>query len=215
MESDPVYNFLDNLTNPEVYTNFTDKIISRIKKSSDPRLKKSQDIINRIDTRKLYQYVDGFCLDSLEQKDMFVTRDIADLEEGLREEDFILLPTKYDYGCQKNFPIDEMTFYKNDTDLQIIDKVNDFEYGLSKPMRNQEAYMRIFVRNPEKFDLARKAFRKYCMKINAEWTAQMDKQEQARNSHRDQEIDQIYEMGKKRQKMSNSPFNLISTPGLG
>ena len=83
MESDPVYNFLDNLTNPEVYTNFTDKIISRIKKSSDPRLKKSQDIINRIDTRKLYQYVDGFCLDSLEQKDMFVTRDIADLEEGL------------------------------------------------------------------------------------------------------------------------------------
>lgn len=54
----------------------------------------------------------------------------------LKEEDIILLPTKYDYGCGTKNPIEQMTFYKSDLNLQIIEQVNDFEYGLSKPIRN-------------------------------------------------------------------------------
>lgn len=69
----------------------------------------------------------------------------------LKEEDIILLPTKYDYGCGINNPIDQMTFYKSDLNLEIIERVNDFEYGLSKPIRNQEPYMRIFVRDKSKY----------------------------------------------------------------
>jgi hypothetical protein len=45
-----------------------------------------------------------------------------------------------------------MTFYKNGPQMEIIDKVNDFEYGLSKPRRNQETYMRIFVRDINKIE---------------------------------------------------------------
>jgi hypothetical protein len=81
-------------------------------------------------------------------------------------EDIILLPTKYDYGCGDNYPLDMMTFYKNDLDLKIIRNVNDFEYGLSKPRINREIYMRIFVRDPKKLDDARKAFKKFCKKID-------------------------------------------------
>ena len=55
-----------------------------------------------------------------------------------------------------------MSFYKSEVNLEIIPKINDFEYGLSKPQRNQEPYMRIFVRDPSKRDEACEAFKKFC-----------------------------------------------------
>lgn len=85
---------------------------------------------------------------------------------NLKNEDIILLPTKMDYGCGTSYPLDKMTFYKNDLDLEVIKNVNDFEYGLSKPRRNQEAYMRIFVRDPKNYHFAIKAFQKFCKKID-------------------------------------------------
>jgi len=36
---------------------------------------------------------------------------------ALNADDIILLPTKYDYGCGTNYPIDKMTFYRNDLDF--------------------------------------------------------------------------------------------------
>ena len=63
-----------------------------------------------------------------------------------------MLPTKYDYGCGTKYPIDLMSFYRNDCSLELIDKVNGYEYALSKPRRNQESYMRIFVRDPSKLE---------------------------------------------------------------
>ena len=56
-----------------------------------------------------------------------------------------------------------MSFYKSEMNLEIIPKINDFEYGLSKPQRNQEPYMRIFVRDPSKKNEACDAFKKFCL----------------------------------------------------
>jgi hypothetical protein len=50
--------------------------------------------------------------------------------------DIILLPTKFDYGCGTKYPIDLMSFYKSDLNLEIIEKINSREYGLAKPQRN-------------------------------------------------------------------------------
>lgn len=41
VKSDIVYNFLDNLRNPNVYMYYTDLIERRIRKSQDPRLKEA------------------------------------------------------------------------------------------------------------------------------------------------------------------------------
>jgi hypothetical protein len=85
----------------------------------------------------------------------FKEQEIADLSDGgIKAEDIILLPVKQDYGCKDKYPLDLMTFYKNDTNLEAIRGINDFEYGLSKPRRNQVCYMRIFVRDPSKFNEA-------------------------------------------------------------
>jgi len=163
VNADPKYNFLENLHNPETYRNYTDLIVKRIEKSDDPLLSKSKDIIGRIQSRDLYQYVDGFFLERWEWKRYFNEQDIANHSDGaLKAQDIILLPTKYDYGCGEGYPIDHMSFYRNDTNFEIIEKVNDTEYGLSKPQRNQEPYVRIFVRDASKFQPAMDAFRKFC-----------------------------------------------------
>ena len=82
-----------------------------------------------------------------------------DVSDGsLTLDDVILLPTKFDYGCGKSHPLDRMTFYQSDLDNTIIEKVNNIEYGISKPTRNQEPYMRLFVRDPSKKEDAKKAF---------------------------------------------------------
>jgi hypothetical protein len=126
-------------------------------------------------------------------KDFFKVQDIVNHSKTgtLKAEDIILLPTKYDYGCGNNFPIDLMSFYRNDNDLQLIDKVNDFEYALSKPRRNQESYMRMFVRDPSKIEDAQHAFRKYCSKINPEWVEQMRKANQIESHQQQHEIDNL------------------------
>ena len=88
--------------------------------------------------RELYQIVDGFSMKEWKWKDYFKIEDIVSYSKtgNLRAEDIILQPTKFDYGCGTHFPIDKMSFYRNDSNLEIIDRVNDFEYALSKPRRN-------------------------------------------------------------------------------
>ena len=64
----------------------------------------------------------------------FNEQDMADMSDGaITADDIILLPTKSDFGCGKDYPIDKMSFYRSDTNLELIDKINDNEYGLSKP----------------------------------------------------------------------------------
>ena len=74
-------------------------------------------------------------LESFKWKDAFKLQDIADHSDGsISVDDIILLPTKFDYGCGTSFPTDLMSFY--DSNKAIIDKVGDYEYGLSKPRQN-------------------------------------------------------------------------------
>ena len=73
-----------------------------------------------------------------------------------------MLPTKYDYGCGKKHPLDLMTFYKSDLNNELVEKVIDNEYAISKPLRNQEPYMRLFVRDPAKKEAAQAAFKRLC-----------------------------------------------------
>jgi deoxynucleoside triphosphate triphosphohydrolase SAMHD1 len=54
VKADPVFHFLDNLNNPKKYIYYTDLIISRIKKSKDPLLQESNQILDRVMKRNLY-----------------------------------------------------------------------------------------------------------------------------------------------------------------
>lgn len=71
VNADPKFRFLENLNDPEHYRNWTDLIVKRIERSDDIRLKKSKEIITRIQSRDLFQYVDGFFLERWEWKKAF------------------------------------------------------------------------------------------------------------------------------------------------
>ena len=62
--ADPYFDFLQNLRRPEVYRHWTDSIVKRIERSKDARLKDSQAIIDRINRRDIYKYIDGIWLES-------------------------------------------------------------------------------------------------------------------------------------------------------
>lgn len=135
VKADAKYNFLNCLSDPKKYLPLTDKIINRIAKSDDPLLSESQSIISRLNNRILYAFVDGFYIQKWNWKDAFNTQDIADYSEGsIKPSDIILLPTKFDYGCGTSFPTDLVSFY--DSNMNILPKVGDYEYGLSKPRKN-------------------------------------------------------------------------------
>lgn len=107
-------------------------------------------------------------MSNFENKEAFTEQDLVDLSDGqLQERDVILLPTKFDYGCNKKHPLDLMTFYNGSQSDSILDQVNSSEYGISKPQRNQEPYMRLFVRDPSKKEVARKAFKRLCDKVSS------------------------------------------------
>ena len=95
-------------------------------------------IIERINQRDLYQYVDGFELDDARYLKEFLNAEqsIADRVEGLSADDITMIPTKFDYGCGKDYPLDKMNFYQSTSNLEIIEKINNAEYGLSKPIKN-------------------------------------------------------------------------------
>lgn len=54
VKADCKFDFLSCLNDPEKYIPLTDLIAQRINKSQDPRLKESQQILERIHTRQLY-----------------------------------------------------------------------------------------------------------------------------------------------------------------
>jgi hypothetical protein len=62
VKADPIFNYLENIRVPLKYVQFTDRIVDRIRRSKNPILKESKDILGRIDTGNLYQYVAEFFL---------------------------------------------------------------------------------------------------------------------------------------------------------
>lgn len=115
VSADQKYDFLSCLNDPKKYLPLTDMITNRISNSTDPCLAKSRAILDRIQTRNLYQFVEGFYLESWKWKDAFKVQDVVDHGDGeIQAEDVILLPTKYDYGCGNNFPTDLVSFYGKD-----------------------------------------------------------------------------------------------------
>ena len=84
VSADCHFNFLKHLLDPSIYRNYTDSIVKRIERSSDPNLKESQAVLERLHSRDIYKYVDGLWLENKNEKDRFVGKeqDLADLSDG-------------------------------------------------------------------------------------------------------------------------------------
>ena len=98
---------------------------------------------------------------------------MANWSDGaLSKDDIILKLSVTDHGCKDKFPLGGsvdgkpqpslINFYKNQHDLQVIDTLNHIEFGINKPKRIRDAWVRLFVKDAKNYELARSAFRKLC-----------------------------------------------------
>lgn len=97
LASDHVMHLSDSIYNPEEYTLLTDSIIKEIERTKNPDLKASRDIIKRIRSRDLYDFVDQIIIPpSFRQvltKEQLNKQDILRYQDpgsNLKDEDIII-----------------------------------------------------------------------------------------------------------------------------
>ncbi|XP_035381843.1 deoxynucleoside triphosphate triphosphohydrolase SAMHD1-like [Electrophorus electricus] len=147
---------------PKTYLQLTDDILHQIRWSSDDKLKTAQEIIERIEMRRLYRYIDGRTFEPDKVKPL---NDNKKLEKKLKTwvdtikrqpsdhqlsaEDFIVKLAKFNYGMKDKNPIDSLLFYsKEDPSKPFTMSKNKVSYFL--PKRFSETKVMLFYKGEKK-----------------------------------------------------------------
>lgn len=151
---------------PEEYVHLSDSILYRIETSTNPELEKSRQILKRLKRRDLYKFVDEILLpnDRFDEIGKVKEIDISTCSENgqLVPEDIIIHNMAINYSLKDKNPVDQCLFYKQGFEKArkpfYIDK-NQVSYLI--PSQFIERYVRVFVRDPKKLDIAYKAFQNW------------------------------------------------------
>lgn len=158
------FNFGENIRQPEEFLHFTDNILTRIENSSEVELQESKAILDRLRTRDLYRCVCTFIVKPDVVLDLpKIERDIVGCQDSQVQftiEDIIAKKSKLNYGCGTSNPIDNVKFFKSDYNLSTF-PLNKDATSLLLPKTFSETYLRIFVRDSQKFEAVRAAIEKY------------------------------------------------------
>lgn len=92
-----------------------DDTLQVIKKSKNPDLQASAQILKRIDYRDLYKVVADRII-SKEFKQKICAKDICDYSDSneLKSEDLLVHTFRLDWGSGENYPLDSMIFYESE-----------------------------------------------------------------------------------------------------
>ncbi|CAG9319141.1 unnamed protein product [Blepharisma stoltei] len=157
--AESVLNIKERIADPALYYQVTDNIINEIMITKDSQLDSAKEIINRIQRRNLYKLA-GELIYPADVSIQNITREnivsYNPTSEPLSVDDIIVKPFTLTYGN----PADRVWFYKGDSKFLIPrEKVSTLIPG-----NYCDKYVRVFVRNPEKQEVAKKAFEAFCQK---------------------------------------------------
>ena len=106
------------------YTRLTDSVIQLILLSTDPNLKESQELLQKIEKRELYKcigqtqptaYIDWTDTTSIAREIVnSLTPDELDGLPPLTTDDIVICVITFDYGMKKDNPVDHVRFYMKD-----------------------------------------------------------------------------------------------------
>ncbi|KAF3860556.1 hypothetical protein F7725_000811 [Dissostichus mawsoni] len=151
----------------EAYTKLTDCVFDQILNSTEDNLREAREILTNIVDRKHYR-----CLGEIKPEGIPTEEEISQLEvdlaaalpfprrgaqaDGLREEDFVVLPVTMDYGMKGKDPIDSMDFYSKKNPTQAF-KIKREEVSKLLPEHFSETLFRVYSRkiDPESLEAAR------------------------------------------------------------
>lgn len=173
---------------PDAYVLLDDSIIDRVKESADPRLKRAQEIIQRIEMKQPYFQVGEKFLERevalsnwKKISEEAVLKAFAAFEENsgastgttiddstsaiLTTDDIIVYKFKMNHGFGEKYPLDYAKFYDlNDKEF----KAGKLDDAILQDLRPTETILwkvRCFARchkDDPKFQIAQKAFQSYC-----------------------------------------------------
>ncbi|KAL0215379.1 hypothetical protein P9112_007563 [Eukaryota sp. TZLM1-RC] len=160
IEVDDLFGISSAVDDMERFLSIDDHLISRIQWSQgdSPRLKKAKEIIHRINTRDLYNFVAEFILPS----NFFVEpQDISTHSDGQLSPDDVIISNNtlaYKSGASDQDPFENILFY--DSNHEVL-KLKFSDVSKLGPSCFKELCIQVFVRNKDNTDAAGVAFEKF------------------------------------------------------
>lgn len=169
MEADIAWNheISNAIWDVEEFIKLDDGILKRIEWSQKPEMQRARDIVRRIRTRDLYQYVNEY---AVPEDDIQFFKPVTELDitscqgdnnipNGLKPEDIVVQNMKIDYAMKDKNPVDGVKFFQdyNDTASFHIDKN---KVSVLLPSNFMERKVRVFSkrRDPLYIEAVEQAF---------------------------------------------------------
>jgi HD superfamily phosphohydrolase len=195
LEANSHYNFLNYLEDPKSFITLKDSILNDIKNSEEEDLHTAKSIVKRIYQRKLYKFVGekNFIISNFNNEDYekffnFKEEDIINSshnsgyqEENLKLGDIKILKCKLNFGKNDEDPVDYVKFYSKKKKLNFDSENNDISenfyevknlekknISLLTPRCFEEFILRVYVKEEEKLESAKKAFQRFCCEKTGE-----------------------------------------------
>ena len=163
IDTNPYFKFAENLFDPEDYMNYTDSIVKYIETTPKKEFKGAQKILKRLHCRDLYQCVGEKLMDHTEisQFEHVTPQDIVNCQDSdgtcLTVEDIVVHRFSINFGCGLQNPVELISFYNKTEKLQGSSAV--------VPDQFSEYYVRLFVKDPSKAELASSTFKRFISKF--------------------------------------------------
>lgn len=153
--ADKYYNISDSIKNMKEFVKLNDTIFNQIEFSTNKELENARNIIKDIRNRKLYKYIGD--INNISNIN-FNKSNITNLCNELNSEDIIILQLNRGYSNSDRNPVDFVSFYKLN-DLGKKFKLSKNNVSALLPSIFQEKIIRVFCKNLNKIDDAKKAFK--------------------------------------------------------
>lgn len=164
VQANQVYHFEEVIFSPEKYLRLMhDDLLNVIKKSKDPRLKESSELLKRIDTRDLFKMVGEASINKA-NRGRVMPAEICKFSADLNPTDLVVLSFKLDWGNGEEYPLDRINFFDS-RDTSTLCKLTKFEAHQYRPQQCFDHRIRVFVRDAAKRTIAKKAFETYMDRV--------------------------------------------------
>lgn len=169
IESNSTFKIAESINDVSRFINFTDDIINTIKITENNNLKNAKSLINRLDTRNFYKFIDEYIIpkDISNNLDKIKPIDILSYNSSnIDINDIIVYDKKINYNYSDKNPVDNVYFYDNNN-LEYKYKMPKDNISLLLPDVFEERIIRIYskINNIDTNNQIKNSFRYFIKKI--------------------------------------------------
>eukprot|EP00347_Sterkiella_histriomuscorum_P004529 403360116 len=184
ISANQVFKFHEMIQVPEQFMKLTDPLFNYIEIHKNPLLREAQEIMRRIRQRDLYRLVGQILVDDERMIKEFNAQNLVNFQkvglfdQEIFQEDIVIDVQTLKLGDGITDPLKLINFHQQQ-DL-IGDDIHDGRSRICYPSIFQEHYIRVFVKDEEKFDAVKHAFHRLCQQFRDKIGAQLtpDRQRQ-------------------------------------